>query len=148
MTKVITDAYCSQVEEEQMKGASRRGSVVLPMPGTALGGDMNRVKAGILDEFERTRAAYEEALDKARRASQDRLKEKRASSKTGLGSQEESKDDFDLNDNQLRALFEGAIDTYIYIHTYIKIYVYIYLLTFIRIYILTYICIHIYIHMY
>lgn len=73
---------------------------------------MNRVKAGILDEFERTRSQYEEALDRARMASKDRLKEKRAGGRPG-GMTETEDDLYDPSDIELKALFEGAIDSFL-----------------------------------
>ena len=97
---------------------------------------MSRVKAGILEEFEKTRTEYEDLMERARLTSKAKLREKKEKrknkkggrdSKGGEGDNGEDEDDFEaevrppedvseteeIRVNRTKALFEEAVDSFL-----------------------------------
>jgi hypothetical protein len=70
------EAYCNQIADfgEDFDSNNR---------ATAVKVDMNRVRAGIVDEFEKARAEYDAALTRAQLASKTKLLERKKNRRNG-----------------------------------------------------------------
>jgi len=99
MLGVISEAYCNQIADKDQSSMllakSAKGDV-----------DMTRIKAGILDEFEKSRDDYQKALYHARLISKQRLASRFKDSK--------SEEDSSNTPTQIEAMFEeGNLILYI-----------------------------------
>ena len=97
MLGVISDSFCSQISDREVTiSRMAKGDV-----------DMTRIKAGILEEFERSRDGYQEALKHAREVSQQRLNQRRDYAADGKDTPVEG------GPSRVEALFEEVIDSFL-----------------------------------
>ena len=71
MSKVMTEAFCEHISEFDARELAKRKSVEIKI-------DENRIRAGIMNEFEKARDDYENALDLAKIRSKAKLDKRRA----------------------------------------------------------------------
>ena len=114
MTQVITNAYTTQLRDSDAM------SKMLKNSGSAV--DADRVKASILEEFEKSRDAYEEALDHAREQSKANLEKRKGrlqqgNNGSGSGAKQAS-DDSEWGTENIRirktqAALEQVVDNFL-----------------------------------
>ena len=98
MSKVLTEAFCEHVSEFDARELSKRKSTDNKM-------DSNRIRAGIMNEFEKARDEYEEAMETARMKSKAKLEKRKG---------QEAKDSQQpVSSLKSQVYFEDVIDAFL-----------------------------------
>jgi len=115
MTQVITNAYNSQLTDPDAIAALLKGQKA------AAAIDSDRVKASILEEFERSREAYEEVLEGTRATSKAKLEKRRGNRHMNENAPAKDKDEKDsvewgaesIRIKKTQAALEQVVDNFL-----------------------------------
>ena len=106
MQKVITTAFSKQESESDNDKDYKYGH------GKKRGGDdEERIKAGILEEFEQSRGAYSDILNSKQAASKEKLAARRKKNDGAKGSADDTKDSTSVLNSTIEAFLENPIET-------------------------------------